>query len=209
MTLSDLRTVLAGWLQDTANIQWPTTSLDRVINQAVCETQKHILSYDPESFKRTYYAATTVPATGKDNLYSYPAGTLAVHEIALSSDGTYYTPLERLSLKHARQGLSVVGFIPWDAKHFMLYPSPTTAVVNGLRCTVAPKEGMTDPADENPLPLAFESLLILEAQKFALYDVNEPTDKIQAEINRIREQTPRFFMVTGEPGFIVPNVTRY
>src|SRR5512133_383435 len=102
MQLLALKTELAGMIQDSSMVQWSTTQLRAKINRALIEVEKHILSFDPDCLKKTYTAATTVPSTGSDNLYSYPLGTFAVHEIALSSDGANYVKLPRRSLPNVR-----------------------------------------------------------------------------------------------------------
>ena len=205
---SDIRDDLARWLQDSVGVQWSSTILNRYLNLALIETEKHILAVDPEAFKCTYTASSTVPDTGKDNLYSYPAGTFAVHEIAQSSDGTSYVPLDRLSLRNIRDaqanGASLTGFVPFDKHHFILWPSPSSVVTNALRVTVAPTLVLADDAQENPLPLAYESLMMKHAQKLALYDVGEPVDDVQKEINDIEAKTPRFHLTASEPAFLVP-----
>lgn len=213
MQLSDARAVLSGWLQDTTNVQWSVIQKNRYINLGLRETEKHILGVDPEAFKCTYRAATTIPTTGTDNLYSYPAGTFAVVEIAISSDGSAYLPLQRLALKNIRDarenGWDLTGFVPYDAKHFILWPSASTVVALGIRVIVAPTLVMADDTDSCPLPLAFESMMLKEAQKFALWDVGEPTEKVQAEIDQMKTETPRFYLTATEPAFVSPRVTRY
>lgn len=212
--LSDIREDLARWLQDSVNVQWSEAILNRYINLALRETEKHVLSIDPEAFKCTYTAATTVPATGKDNIYSYPAGTFAVFEIALSSDAVSYVPLQRLALKNIRDMRasttgSEAGFVPYTAKHFLLWPSPETAVTSGLRTIVAPTLVMADDTDENPLPLSLEALMMKHAQKLCLYDVGEDVDKVQKEIDDFESKTPRFYLTATEPAFVEPLITRY
>jgi len=214
MNLAEHREILNSWLQDTAGIQWPDTKGTRIINLAIRETEKHILSHDPEAFKCIYTAATTVPTTGKDNLYSYPVGTFAVHEIAYSSDGMNFVPIPRRALKNIRDfrngnATGEVCYVPFDAKHFILWPSPATAVASGLRIIVAPTLGMTEDSDESPLPLAFETMHILEAKKIALWDVGEPTDSVQQEIDKLKRETPRFFLTDTSPAFIQPIIDRY
>jgi len=208
MQRSDLRTLLRAWLLDTVEVQWSDTRIDRYVNLALIETEKHILAVDPEAFKCTYTAATTVADTGKDNIYSYPAGTFAVHEVALSSDGTSYVPLQRLSLRNAREaqasGASLSGFIPWDAHHFMLWPSASSVVSAGLRVTVAPVLVLADDSQQNPLPIPFETLLMKHTQKMCLFDVGESLDEVNKEIREIEERTPRFYLTASEPAFIVP-----
>lgn len=216
MILSALRHTLRGWLQDTSEIQWTDAQLNRYINLALRETEKHVLTVDPEAFKCTYRAATTVAATGSDNIYSYPLGTVAVHEIALSSDGVNYAPLQnKLTLKNARDGRSgaigsVAGFIPWDAKHFMLWPGASTAVANGIRIIVAPTLVIADDTNASPIPHQFETLNLKHAQLFALWDVEEPTEKVQAEVDRLKSETGRFYLmnIAGGPSFVTPNINR-
>jgi hypothetical protein len=216
MQLSDFRAELSGWLQDNiaadADRQWPAANLNRKILLALRETAKHILTFDPDSLKWTYTAATKVPSTGKDNIYSYPAGTMAVHEIALSSDGVSYLPLQRLSLKNIRDdrayGYGLTGFVPYDSTHFVLWPSASSVVAAGLRVIVATAPTMTDDTDPYPLPLGFENLTLLEAQKFALRDVGEPIDKVQAEINQLKVETPRFYLTNDLPPMVQPLVDR-
>ena len=212
MILHALRTQLRGWLQDAVPVQWTDNQLDRYINLALRETEKHILGVDPDAFKCTYRTATTVPSTGVDNLYSYPVGTFAVHEIAISSDGTNYVPLQRLALKNARDaqanGWSITGFIPYDAKRFVLWPSPTQAVTNGLRIIVAPTLVISDDTNKSPLPPAFETLNLKHAQLLALWDVGEPTDKLQQEVDKMKSETPRFYLTNDQPAFLSPVINR-
>ena len=213
MILSALRTQLRGWLQDTSSIQWTDAQLNRYINFALRETEKHILAVDPEAFKCTYRANTTVPAEGVDNLYSYPVGTFAVHEIALSSDGVAYRPFNRISMKDARRSRSgeigyLEGFAPYDKKHFMLWPSQSTAVTNGLRIIVAPTLVIADDTNSSPIPHAYETLNLKHAQLFALWDVGEPTETVQREVDKMKSETPRFELVGSEPAFVSPVVSR-
>lgn len=215
MILHALRTTLRGWLQDTVASgqgQWTDAQLDRYINLALRETEKHILSFDPDAFKCEYLTPTTVPDEGKDNKYSYPVGTVAVHEIALSSDGVHYTPLQRLALKNVRDaqknGWTIQGFIPFDAKHFVLWPSATQVISNGLRITVAPTLVIADDTNKSPLPAGFETLNLKHAQLFALWDVGEPTDKVQDEVDALKKETPRFYLTASEPAFLAPVIDR-
>lgn len=213
MNLLQHRELLASWLQDTSGVTWTAARLNRLINLACREVEKHILQHDPEAFKCIYTAATIVPTTGQDNIYSYPVGTFAVHEIALSADGvTYGTPLPRRGLQTVRdyttRGVSESCFVPFDSSHFMLYPGASSAIASGIRCIVAPTLGMTEDTDKSPLPLAFETLHILEAKKLALFDVSEPTDNVQAEIDKIKSETPRFFLTATQPMFFEPDINR-
>ena len=213
MQLVDHREILGRWLQDTTGRQWSSTILTKYVNLGLRELEKHLLSFDPESFKCIYTADTTVPTTGKDNIYSYPVGTFAVHEIAYSSDGLNYTPIERRSLRNIRDfrggGFDTEwGYVPYDAGHFILWPSPTTAISSALRIIVAPTLGMAEDTDEFPAPLAFETLSLLETKKWAAQDVGESTDNLQEEINRLKTETPRFFLTDSSPAFIQPLVDR-
>lgn len=207
---SALREDLARWLQDSVGVQWSADIMNRYLNLALRETEKHILAVDPEAFKCTYTAATTVPSTGKDNIYTYPAGTFAVFEIALSSDGTSYNKLDRLNLGNIRDaqasGATLNGFVPYTAKHFLLYPPPTSAVNSGLRAIVAPTLVLAADTQENPLPTAYETLLMKHAQKLCLYDVGEPVDDVTKEIKELEDKTPRFHLTATQPSFMVPVV---
>lgn len=212
--LSDISSDLSRWLLDTVGVQWSSARRRRALNLALIETEKHILAVDPEAFKCTYTAATTVPDTGKDNLYSYPAGTFTVFEIALSSDGEAYTPLKRADLRTIRamragEIESEARFVPYDTTHFVLWPSASTAVASALRAIVAPTLVLVEDTDSNPVPLAFETLLMKEAQKIALYEVGEDVGDIQKEIDKIKTETPRFILQGTEPPYMAVDVTRY
>ena len=204
MQRQDLRTTLRGWLQDGVSAQWTDTTLNRVMNFALREVEKTILGVDPEAFKCIYYASITATATGKDALYAYPAGTWGVIELATSEDATTYYPLSRLSLPSSRTFVDEAGFVPWSKSHFMLYPPPARAINRGLRIIVAPTLVMAEDTDENPLPNAWETMLLKVAQKYALADVGEPTDKIDAEIEDLKKETPRFYFTATEPSFLTP-----
>lgn len=219
MILSAFRGQLRHWLQDfLGEEQWTNQQLDRYINLALRETEKHILGVDPEAFKCTYRANTTVPADGSDDLYSWPVGTVAVHEVSISSDGIHYgRPLQRLTLKTIRDSASGDigaitrgGWVPFDAKRFILWPPTSTAVTNGLRVIVAPTLVMADDNDASPIPHAFETLNLKHAQLFALWDVGEPTETVQKEVDRLKSETPRFWLsqLGSEPPLIVPMVSR-
>lgn len=215
MNLLQHRELLSSWLQDTNGVQWSDARLNRVINLACREVEKHILSHDPEAFKCIYTAATSVPGTGEDNIYSFPVGTFAVHEIALSSDGLNFAKVPNISSlgalrKFKADGISDSYWTVFDSGHFILYPGAATAIASGIRCIVAPTLGMSQDSDLSPLPLAFETLHILEAKKIALWDVGEPTDNVQEEINRIKQETPRFLLINSAGPYILqPDLTRY
>jgi hypothetical protein len=213
MLLSDMRTMLRGWLQDKipsggvdTDRQWTNVNLRWFINLGLREAQKIILAVDPEAFKCTYIASITVPATGVDALVEWPAGTWAVIEVATSADGVNYVPINRVTLKNARTLATQPGggFIPYSKSHFMLAPSPTVAVPAGLRVIVAPTLVMAVDTDECPIPVAHETLVLKCAQKYALMDVGEPTDKLEAEIAALEQRVPRFYLTAHEPAFVEP-----
>src|SRR3972149_5318455 len=213
MQLVDHREILGLWLQDTTGRQCSSTILTKYVNLGLRELENPLLSFCPESFKCIYTADTTVPTTGKDNIYSYPVGTFAVHELAYSSDGLNFTPVERRSLRNIRDfredGQDAERcYVPYDAGHFILWPSPTTAISSALRIIVAPTLGMAEDTDEFPAPLAFETLSLLETKKWAAQDVGESTDNLQEEINRLKSETLRFFLTDSSPAFIQPLVDR-
>jgi len=209
MQLSTMRDILRGWLQDKipaggveADRQWNNIAMNRSLNLGLREAQKIILAVDPEAFKCTYTADIVVAPTGRDALYEWPAGTWAVIEVARSTDGINFGPEDRITLADARKGRS--GFIPYSSSHFMLAPAPDTAVTAGLRLIVAPTLGMTVDTDKCPLPPAHETLVLKCAQKYALADVGEPTDKIEAEISAMEQRVPRFYLTATQPAFVQP-----
>lgn len=216
MILTALRKQLRHWLQDTSDIQWTDQNLDRYINLALRETEAFILGVDPEAFKCTYTAATTIPATGRDNIYSWPAGTFAVHEVAISADGINYVPRQMLPLKTIRQGRSgeigsIAGFVALSASHWILWPSATSVVAAGIRVIVAPTLVMADDNDQSPLPHAYETMNLKQAQLFALWDVGEPTDVVKKEIEALGGKAARVDATARgtEPPLILPSVIRY
>jgi hypothetical protein len=208
-----MRELLRGWLQDKipagtteAERQWRDSALNLFLNLGLRDAEKIILAVDPEAFKCTYTADIVVPTTGQDALYAWPAGTWAVMEVALSTDGINFSPINRVTLDDARNGRyeSANAFIPYSKSHFMLAAPPTTAVTTGLRVIVAPTLVMADDSDECPIPVAHETLVLKCAQKLALMDVGEPTDKIEAEIKALEDRVPRFYLTAGHPAFIEP-----
>jgi hypothetical protein len=213
MLLSQVRDILRGWLQDKiptggsdADRQWTNLALRRSINLGLREAQKIILSVDPEAFKCTYVADISVPSTGVDALYEWPAGTWAVIEVATGTDGITYVPINRISLKNARERKTQPegGFIHYSKTHFMLAPSPSVAVTAGLRVIVAPTLVLAEDTDRLPIPVGNESLVLKCAQKYALMDVGEPTDKLEAEIAALEQRVPRFYLTAHEPSYVEP-----
>jgi len=213
MLLSDMRTTLRGWLQDKiptggsdTERQWTNIALNQFINMGLREAQKIIIAVDPEAFKCTYLADTVIPATGVDALYEWPAGTWAVIEVALSTDGVNFAPLDRLTLSDARRGRipSRGAFINYTRTHFMLARSPSTVVTNGLRVIVAPTLVMSVDTSKCPIPAGHEILVLKCAEKYARMDVNEPTDKLEAEIAALEQRVPRFYLSAHQPSFLEP-----
>lgn len=209
MTQDELRDVLHGWLQDTATTggEWDDTQLNRYLNLGIRDAQKAVIAVDPELVKATYKADIVLPTVGIDPLYSYPVGTWAVIEIATSLDGVTYGKLERVTLRAARSG-QASGFVPWDAQHFMLTPPPSTAVTKGLRTIVVPTLVMAVGTDANPLGELFDTLVLKCAERFALRDRGEPTDKLSAEIQQEKQEIPRFYLTQDEPSFVEPSIVR-
>lgn len=210
MQLQTMRDILRGWLQDKiptggsdSDRQWTNLNLRMFLNLGLRDAEKVILTVDPEAFKCTYTADITVPATGVDNLYAWPAGTWAVIEVATSSDGLNFSRIRRITLDQARRGMT--GFIPYTKAHFMLAPSPQTVVTTGLRVINVPTLVMSEDTDECPIPPAHETLVLKCAQKLALMDIGEPTDKIEAEIEALRQEVPKFYWTATEPAFLEPN----
>ena len=48
----------------------------------------------------------------------------------------------------------------------------------------------------------------LSMNMFALWDVGEPTETVQKEVDRLKSETPRFFLTATEPAFISPVINR-
>jgi hypothetical protein len=209
MQLQTMRDTLRGWLQDKiptggsdADRQWSNSNLRKFINLGLRDAEKIIVAVDPEVSKCTYVSTPRIPSTGVDALQSWPVGTWAVCEVALSTDGINYTPIRRITLREARQGKT--GFVPYSKAYFMLAPTPTSAVTDGLRVIVLPTWIMADDTDECPAPVANETLVMKLAQKYALMDVGEPTDKLEQEISALEQRVPRFYLVGNEPAFVEP-----
>lgn len=213
MTRLEMRNMLRGWLQDKippggsdSDRQWTNAALNLFLNLGLRDAQGVILAVDPEAFKCTYVADITPPSAGQDSLVEWPAGTRAVIEVALSSDGTYYAPINRVSLKNARDARieSANGFIHYSKTHFMLASPPTTAVTNGIRVIVAPTLTMATDTDNCPIRVEHETLVMKCAQKLALMDVGDPTDKIEAEISAMEQRVPRYYLTAHEPSYLEP-----
>jgi hypothetical protein len=213
MLLVDMRDTLRGWLQDKipagaldTERQWTNIALNRFINLGLREAEKIIIAVDPEAFKCTYVANIVVPATGLDALYEWPAGTWAVIEVALSTDGVNFVPINRVTLANARKGTipSRGAFINYTRNHFMLARPPSTPIVNGLRVIVAPTLVMSVDTSQCPIPSGHETLVLKCAEKYARMDVNEPTDKLEAEISALEQRVPRFYLSATQPSFIEP-----
>lgn len=209
MQLQTMRNTLRGWLQDKipsggsdSDRQWTNADLRKFLNLGLREAQKTLVAVDPEIAKCTYVSTPRIPSTGVDALQSWPVGTWAVCEVATSTDGINYTPIERLTLSAAREGRT--GFVPYSKAYFMLSPTPATAVTNGLRVIVLPTWIMADDTDECPAPVANETLVLKNAQKYALMDVGEPTDKLEAEIAALEQRVPRFYLTATQPAFLEP-----
>ena len=204
MNRGQLRTTLRGWLQDSVAQQMVTARLNEFINLGLREAQKILVAVDPELLKCQYRRHLTVPTTGRDKLVPWPVGTWAVFEVRASTDGgvNYGTPLDRITLDQARHGMS--GFVPYDASHFML-PTPDAAYIWGLSVTVMPTAVFALDTDELPVRfVAHETLILKQAQKFAMWDVGEPTDKVEAEIGTIEQRVPRFYLTSTAPAFVTP-----
>src|SRR5574340_66351 len=124
-----MRTTLRGWLHEATADQWSDAALNAYLNHGVRESQKVVVSLEPESIKKTYKANLTTGPAGADKLFGYPAGTWGVIELATSADGISFTPMRRISLAQARSGLE--GFVPWSPRLFAVFPTPSTSVTNG------------------------------------------------------------------------------
>lgn len=205
MNRGQLRTTLRGWLQDSVAQQMVTGRLNEFLNLGLREAQKILVAVDPELLKCQYRRNLTVPTTGRDKLVPWPVGTWAVFEVRMSIDGglNYGEPIDRITLDQARKG--AVGFVPYDASHFMLAPAPGSVYTWGLSVTVMPTAVFALDTDELPVRfVAHETLILKQAQKFALWDVGEPTDKVEAEIGTIETRVPRFFLTATQPAFVQP-----
>jgi len=217
MNRAQLRRTLRGWLQDTptGGAQWPDvdglflgqyrTGLNSFINLGMKEMQKVIVGVDPECLKCQYRRNLVLATAGRDKLVPFPVGTWAVFEIRLSTDGgvNYGEPLDRITLQQAREGKE--GFVHYDSNYFMLAPAPTVPYAWGIGITVMPTAVFALDTDELPIRfVAQETMILKQAQKFALWDIGEPADKVEAEISVIEQRVPRFYLTATQPHFVVP-----
>lgn len=207
MIRSEMRDMLRARLQQTtpqvAPFAWTDIALNRYLNLGLREVQRKLLAWQPDSFRVEETANLTT-----EDLYEWPAGFWKQHEVAISADGVNYTALDRITLSEARSGRA--GWVPWSATHFLVSPKPTAAVTNGLRVVATEGLSMAGDTDVCPLPDSAHLWAVLEAQKIALPDVGETSNReLLGDIAKQERDHLAQYTLADEPASIQPVVSRY
>jgi hypothetical protein len=172
-----MRTLLRRRLQEDTPDRWQNEDLNELLDQGVLEVQKRLLAIDPEAVKATDVADTV----GGQDYYALPPETWTVVKVETSQDGARYTPLDRLTDHQADAGDA--GFVLHSSGYIRLSPAPSASVVGGLRLTHVPGLRMGEDGANCGLPDSLHMTAVKCAQKLALAEVGEPTDRIETDIN--------------------------
>ena len=172
-----MRTLLRRRLQEDVPDRWQESDLNELLDQGVLDVQKRLVAIDPEAVKATDIADIV---SGQD-FYELPPETWTVVCVETSSDGVTYTPLDRLTDRQADAG--DYGFVLHSSRYLRLSPPPSASVVAGLRLTHIPGLRMGEDSALCGLPDSLHMTAVKCAQKLALAEVGEPTDRIETEIS--------------------------
>ncbi len=176
MIRSAMRGLLRGRLQETTANQWDDGRLNILLDQGVLDVQKRLVAVDPEAIK----VQDVADLVAAQDFYQLPPETWTVMKVETSADGVTYTALDRLTDRQADAGDT--GWVLFSSGYIRLSPVPSTSVHDGLRLSHVP--GLRMGADDAlcGLPDHLQMVAIKCAQKFALAETGEPTDRLENEI---------------------------
>ena len=186
MNLLQLRTKLRRKVQDVASVQWTDAELNEALNQAYYDMQAEVHIVNPEAV----VSWDTINTTTTDNWYPMPPsfGIISV-SIKNAATDTVYTKLEEKLYEDIKALSEGTQYYTRRGDWIGIFPTPATAVVDGIELMHKPIKTLTVDADEPKLKLPLHNALVLMAKIDLLGDTNEDSqndkDRVKAIIGRL------------------------
>lgn len=196
MTRGTMRTALRRMLNEPVADQWDDAALNEFLAHGVLMIEKEILKTSPQEFAKW---ATDDLEANKD---AYPLPTDFIRElrIELKDAAGDYQPqpcFEYDSLMDDEpNGYAIMG------RFIHLRPTPTAAVVDGLRLVYVPVLTMAEDSDTPAIPDFLHIAAVLWAKTLANEETGEQVEATKARITEMVLDLP-LWMRPGRPGRII------
>jgi hypothetical protein len=195
MDLSQIRTVVRRYVQDTGSVEWSDAEVNQNINDAYYDLQMELQMSNPEAI----IAWDTIKLNNDDDWYPKPP-TFGIIQIGIKTAASD-TSFKRIFPKNYEDILPETGGGPADTFYyaergdwFAIFPRPTTAVEDGIQVVHRPIDTLTADTDVPKLKLPLHQAICLQAKVFMLSDTNEDAARDEAKLITIKERMPLLYM---------------
>lgn len=180
MNLGQMRTLLRRRVQEKIVDQWQDADLNDLLNMGLRRTQLIIKRVHPDS---AINRAIRDIVSGTD-LYEFPPGFVSEYLVEmLQTDGTY-SKIRRVNFRDTvdRSGdAGTENIYARAGKWLRLSPTPTSALVNGIRIWFVPSLTMSADADIPDIPIVLHEGPVIWATRVALGETGEAVLKQLAD----------------------------
>lgn len=189
MQLSQLRTQVRRYVQDTASVEWSDAEINSVINDSYYDLQAELQMVQPEAI----IAWDTIDASATENWYPKPP-TFGIIQIGLKKTGD--TTFTKLGFKDYNDIKDLTGTDTYYCERgdwIGIFPLPDS-VTDGIQVMHRPIDTLTVDTDIPKLKLPLHQAICLQAKVFLLGDTNENADRDERKLEKIKEKMPLMYM---------------
>jgi hypothetical protein len=204
MTLASLRNLLRRRLHDDpgtgeGTAHWTDADLNEIINLAYQQEQKEIIKIAPEA---TLKRVTTDILAG-ENLYPKPADMW--FEISFGYIATDYASGYRPMTKSRfasidAQTVGVTGEVQYGhfGQNFIITPTPTTTLANGLRLSYVPILSVEDDSDVFAIPVPLHYAILIWADIIAKGETHEEVAGLYTALGKVNDDLSSYYFSHGQ-----------
>lgn len=193
---------------------WQDTDLNILLTLGLQELAKILKGIDPDRFIAVYRCDIVSGATFAGlNYYSWPDGYAFEHELAMLDASTgKYLPVDLKSFGFIRRrgANETTVYYAHYGSGFILSPTPTVAVSQGLQLSFSPTLTISDDAQQPPtsFPGELHMAWVIRSEALAYGDTGEAADVALKEVDRMVAEGKVYLMSATSPSEIIVDVPK-
>jgi len=164
MTRGEMHEMFRRRIQDVAEDLFLDSTVNRYLNAGLRYMQKEVLKLDPEAF----FEVAQTDIVANQGLYEKP--TNMIHEIAfkiMGTGGRYIRLVRRPYFNTISRNSEAGAIYCHHGAFFLISPTPTSSVVDGIELVHCPTLTMADDSDVPPLNINIHEGVVFSAEVFA------------------------------------------
>ena len=210
MNRGTMRVLLSKRLQDTVDDQFDDSALNDLLNIGLGLLQADIMAVRPDAFMEI----STFNIGANNERYENPDGWMmdVLIEVSDSSSASGWRQLSPLPIQQRGSAATDPNTVYFShmGRWLILTPTPSAAVVNGLRRTWVPTLTMSSDSDIPQVKTLLHSCIIDYAVLEALGESDEAGENTRKRLEKKLERIPDLYarVSVGQLYSLVPNVAR-